>query len=126
MHVRSVAVTAGLPAMLALLALAAWAGDISGTWTGQINGPDGNAFNLTYSFKQDGDKLTGTVAGPQGDPIPLEEGKVNGDKISFSVHVEFNGSTKFTSEGTVKGEEITLTTKSDSGDLGPMTLKKQK
>jgi len=110
-----------------VLALAAWAGDISGTWTGQITGPDGNGFSLTYSFKQDGEKLTGTVAGPQGNSIPLEEGKVQGDKISFAVHVDFNGSTKFTSEGTVNGDEITLATKSESGDpLGAITLKKQK
>jgi hypothetical protein len=111
--------------LLALVALWAWAGDISGTWTGEINGPNGS-IALTYSFKQDGEKLTGTVAGPEGDPIPLEEGKVDGDKISFSVHVDFNGGTKFTSEGTVKGDEITLNTKSENGDLGPVTLKKQK
>jgi|SRR5580658_795821 hypothetical protein len=125
MQRRSVATAAGLAA---LLAVAAWAGDISGTWTGQLSGPDGNAFALTYSFKQDGEKLTGSVAGPQGDPIPLEEGKVQGDKISFTVHVEFNGGTKFVSEGTIKGEEITMTTKAEGGEAmgGPMTLKKQK
>jgi hypothetical protein len=119
--------TIGLAAGLAfLLSLAAWAGDITGTWVGQIAGPDGNGFSLTYSFKQDGEKLTGTVAGPQGDPIPLEEGKVQGDKISFVVHVAMNGGAKFTIDGTVKGEEITLNTKSDAMDMGPMTLKKQK
>jgi hypothetical protein len=125
MQGRSVVVAAGLAA---LLAVAAWAGDVSGTWTGQLSGPDGNTFALTYSLKQDGEKLTGTVAGPQGDPIPLEEGKVQGDKISFVVHVEFNGGAKFTSEGTIKGEEITLSTKSEGGEAlgGPMTLKKQK
>ena len=110
-----------------LLAVAAWAADVNGTWTGQINGPDGNSIPLTYSFKQDGEKLTGTVAAPQGDPIQIEEGKVQGDKISFAVHVEFNGGQKFLSEGTVKGEEITLSTKADGGDpLGTITLKKQK
>ncbi len=124
MRRHSIAVAAGLAA---LLALAGWAGDISGTWTGQLTGPDGNGISLTYSFKQDGEKLTGTVAGPQGDPIQIEEGKVQGDKISFSVHVDFNGGTKFLSEGTVKGEEITLNTKAEGGDpLGSMTLKKQK
>ena len=123
MQGRSVILGAGLAA---LLALAAWAGDISGTWTGQITGPDGNGFTLTYSFKQDGEKLTGTVAGPQGDPLPLEEGKVQGDKVSFSVHVDFNGGARFSSEGTINGDEITLKTKSENGDFGPITLKKQK
>jgi len=114
--------------LAAVFAVAAWAGDVSGTWTGQISGPDGNSFALTYSFKQDGEKLTGTVAGPQGDPIALEDGKVQGDKISFAVTVQFNGGTKFMSEGTVKGDEITLNTKNQTGEAlgGPMTLKKQK
>jgi len=124
MRRRTLALAAGV---LLLLAGAALAADITGTWAGQLSGPDGNGFTLTYSFKQDGEKLTGSVAGPQGDPLPLEEGKVQGDKVSFSVRVEFNGGTKFTSEGTIKGEEITLSTKSDSGDaLGSITLKKQK
>jgi hypothetical protein len=110
-----------------LLSAAAWADDISGTWTGQVSTPDGNGFSLTYSFKQDGEKLTGTVAGPQGDPLPLEEGKVQGDKVSFSVNAPFNGGTKFTSEGTIKGEEITLnTTAAGQAFGGPLTLKKQK
>ena len=114
-------------AALAVLAMAAWAGDISGTWTGEIQGPNGN-ISLTYSFKQDGEKLTGTVAGPQGDPINIDEGKVTGEKVSFSVNVPFNGGTKFVSEGTIKGEEITITTKAEGGEPlgGPMTLKKQK
>ena len=117
-----------LSVAVALFSLAAWAGDISGTWTGQLSGPDGNTFALTYSFKQDGEKLTGTVAGPQGDPLPLEEGKVQGEKVSFSVNVPFNGGTKFMSEGTIKGDEITLNTKAEGGEAlgGPITLKKQK
>jgi len=113
---------------VAWFAMAAWADDISGTWTGSISGPDGNSFALTYSFKQDGEKLSGSVTGPQGDPLPIENGKVQGDKISFAVNVPFNGGTKFLSEGTIKGDEITLNTKSEAGDAlgGPMTIKKQK
>ncbi len=110
-----------------LLAAVAWA-DVTGTWKGEVNGPDGS-ISLTYSFKQDGSKLTGTVTGPQGDPLELLEGKVDGAKIHFAVNVPFNGGTKFISDGTIKGDdEISLETKNDSGEsFGPgMTLKKQK
>ena len=112
----------------ALTVATAWAADITGTWKGEINGPNGS-FSLTYNFKQDGSKLTGTVTGPQGDPLELLEGKVDQSKIHFAVNVPFNGGTKFVSDGSIKGDdEISLETRNDSGDvLGPaITLKKQK
>jgi hypothetical protein len=110
------------PAGLASLLVA---GDISGTWTGMMVFGD-NQVPLTYSFKQDGAKLTGTVTGPGGD-IPLAEGKVEGDKLSFSVTVDMGGNpSKFTSTGTVKGEEIVLETKNEAFSSPPITLKRSK
>ena len=101
------------------------AGDISGTWTGSMAFGD-NQIPLTYSFKQDGAKLTGSVTGPGGE-IPLAEGKVEADKLSFSVTVDMNGTpSKFTSTGTIKGEEIVLETKNDAFSSAPMTLKRTK
>jgi hypothetical protein len=76
----------GTGVLFLLLATAAWAADVTGTWKGEVSSPDGNSFSLTYTFKQDGAKLTGTVLSPQGDDrLPLDNGKVEGDKISFSV-----------------------------------------
>ncbi len=88
-----------------------------------------NPFTLTYAFKQDGEKLTGTVTGPQGEPLPLNDGKVVGDKLSFNVKVDMGGNpAKFMSEGIIKGDEITLTTKVEGGEDfgGPMILKRVK
>jgi hypothetical protein len=118
----------GTGILFLLLATAAWATDITGTWKGDVSTPDGNTFTLTYTFKQDGAKLTGTVLGPQGDPLPLDNGKVDGEKISFSVKVDFNGGTTSSSEGIINGDEITLKTKADTGDMDmpPMTIKRQK
>jgi opacity protein-like surface antigen len=114
--------------LLAVVAGAALAADITGTWTGALSMGD-IQINLTYAFKQDGDKLTGSVTGPQGDLLPLKDGKVQGDKLSFYVTFEGpNGSAKISSEGTIKGEEITLNTKMEGGpgDFPPLTLKKSK
>ena len=118
----------GTAVLFLLFATAAWAADVTGTWKGDSQGPDGNTFTLSYTFKQDGAKLTGTALGPMGDPLPIENGKVDGDKISFSVKVDFNGGMVLSSTGTIKGDEITLKTKVEGGDMEmpPMTIKRQK
>jgi hypothetical protein len=113
--------------LLLLTGIAAWAADVTGVWTGNVSSPNGD-FALTYTFKQDGTKLTGSVTG-HTDPIEIQEGKVEGDKISFFLQVDMGGGVvKFTSKGTIKGDEIVLTTTNDAGmDLaGEMTIKKQK
>jgi hypothetical protein len=113
----------------AIFCCAAFAADITGNWSGTMQMGD-QGFTLNYAFKQDGEKLTGSVTGPQGDPLPLKEGKVSGDKISFFVNVDMGGNAaKFTSEGVIKGEEITLTTKAEGMPDFPasaMVLKKAK
>ena len=63
-----------------------------------------------------------------GDPMPLIDCKLDGDKISFAVKVDMGGNAAtFSSKGTVKGDEITLTMTNDAGmDFGgEMKLKKQ-
>ena len=109
-----------------IFAGAALAADISGTWSGTMQMGD-NPLALTFVFKQDGEKLTGTVATPSGD-LPLSDGKVVGDKISFYVQADMGGTpTKFISEGVVKGDESTIATKTDGGeDYGSMVLKRFK
>ena len=111
-------------AALAALATAVWAADITGKWSAQMNGPDGGGMTMTFTFKQSGTKLTGTMDGPGGEPMQIQDGKVDGDKISFAV--SFN-QMKIVHEGVVKGDEITLTVKMDGGpgdSPGPMVLKR--
>ena len=117
-----------LTVLFGLLAVAAWAADITGTWVGSASAGGGD-FTLTYSLKQDGDKFSGTVQGPQGDPLPLIDCKLDGDKISFAVKVDMGGNVAtFSSKGVIKGDEIVLTTTNDAGmDMGgDMTIKRQK
>jgi hypothetical protein len=95
------------------------ASDMTGKWTTtDMKAPDGSAFTLMFDFKQDGTKLTGSVTGPQGDPLPFDNGKVDGDKFSFTV--TFNNMT-ITHNGTIDGDEIKMSTKSD-GDMPAMNM----
>jgi autotransporter translocation and assembly factor TamB len=103
-------------ALLALTAGVALAADVTGKWTGEMNGPDGNSMTLTFNFKQDGAKLTGTVEGPGGQALEVKDGKVDGDKISFVISLDGGGGEmKILHEGTISGDEITLNVKMEGG-----------
>jgi hypothetical protein len=101
------------------------AADLTGSWTSSIVTPNGDRIQITFTFKQDGAKLTGTVTGPQGDPVEISEGRVDGDKVYFNV--SFNGMT-IKHDGVATGDTIMLATKSDRADfpVGEMTLTRAK
>src|SRR4030095_5748929 len=105
---------------LGLLAALAIAADISGKWTGDMPGRGGETASTTFNFKADGEKLTGTMTGPQGE-IPLQEGKVAGNQISFSTT---GGNAKILFSGTVSGDTIKMTRTREGGQGRDFTLKK--
>lgn len=97
----------------------AFAADVSGKWAGEVPGRNGAA-NATFVFKVDGGKLTGSMTGPQGEAT-LEEGKVAGDKISFSTT---GGNAKILWEGTASGDQIKMTRTREGGQAREFTLKR--
>ena len=106
--------------MMAFTAASAFAAsDVTGTWTGNMVGPNGDSMPITFTFKLDGDQLPGTVASPMGDPMEITEGKVDGDNISFNV--SFNGMT-IKHEGVIAADTIKLTSKSDNGAFPDMEM----
>jgi hypothetical protein len=104
---------------LAAFAVVALGADVAGKWTGQVPSR-GEASTATFTFKVDGDKLTGSMSGQQGE-VALEEGKVSGDKISFSTP---GGNAKVRFEGTVAGNEIKMTRTREGGQAREFTLKR--
>ena len=105
--------------LLGLLTLTALAADVSGKWTAQVPGRGGQTREATFTFKADGNTLTGTVSGRQGD-MPIADGKIDGDTISFTQTLEFNGNTmKFLYKGTVSGDAIKFTRTRDGGEGEP-------
>lgn len=95
-------------AVLALVVSAALAADLNGKWKAESPGRDGQVRTTTFTFKVDGDKLTGSVSGRQNEN-PISEGKISGDEISFVVVRNMGGEErKIQYKGTVSGDEIKL------------------
>jgi len=60
--------------------------DINGKWTGMVKLPDNSTFELSYTFKVDSGKLTGTAHMPTCD-ASITDGMINGNDFSFNVPV---------------------------------------
>ncbi|MBM3793814.1 MAG: hypothetical protein FJW31_07045 [Acidobacteria bacterium] len=81
-----------------------WAADISGKWKASVPTPNGNTHEVQMNFKQDGEKLTGTVGNHEGD-TEIVDGKVVGDQVSFAINRP-NG--QIALAGTAAGDEMKL------------------
>jgi hypothetical protein len=105
-----------LAAALLVAATSAFAADLNGKWTAQVPGREGQMREQTFTFKVDGEKLTGTVSGMQGD-IEIKDGTVKGDDIAFTVIRSFQGNeVKVNYKGKVAGQEIKFTSQREGGD----------
>jgi hypothetical protein len=104
--------------LLGLLALTAMAADVTGKWTAQMPGRNGQTRESTFNFKVDGNTVTGTISGPRGD-MEISDGKIDGDTITFSQTMEFNGNTmKILYKGTVSGDSINYPRPREGGGGG--------
>ena len=95
-----------LPALMFLvLAVAACCADSAGNGSGRWLDPAGGQ-QYTLTLKQDGANLTGAVSSGE-DVMPIRDGKVSGDKVSFVVARTWgNRETTMTYTGRVIGDEI--------------------
>jgi hypothetical protein len=84
------------------------AADVTGKWTGEVEGRNGKR-PITMNLKADGATLTGTVTARNAD-TPISDGKIDGDNISFAMTFEGNnGKVTINYKGTVSGDEIKFT-----------------
>jgi len=85
------------------------AADVDGKWAGSIDTPMG-AINVGFTFKADGAALTGTQTGMDGMEIAIKNGKIDADKISFVVSLDFGGMMfDLNYTGVVKPDNIVIT-----------------
>src|ERR1041385_3493929 len=92
--------------LMAVFALVASAADVSGNWKGTAEGPNG-AIERSFTFKQDGSKLTGETNSQYTGKSTINDGKVEGDSISFSINANFGGNEmKIGYKGKIAGDTI--------------------
>jgi hypothetical protein len=98
-----------LALVLAASAVLSLGADLTGKWKGAMPGRDGNTRDIAFDFKQEGDKLGGTMVGMMGNSVPISDGSVKGDDVKFTVKMAF-GDREFTMnyEGKVAGSELQL------------------
>jgi hypothetical protein len=103
-----------LKTVLILLLLAAIstplsAADASGKWTGQmVIGMDAKTIPFVMDLKLDGSTLTGTFCFRDctGNKQPIQNAKIVGDVVSFSIVTDTSDVPQFDFQGTISGDEI--------------------
>jgi len=100
-------------------AVPALAADISGQWTATFDTQVGEQ-HYVYTFKVDGEKLTGTAKSDNG-TSEIQNGTVKGDDVSFVENLNYQGQQlTITYTGKVSGDEIHFTR--DVGGFGKEEL----
>src|SRR6188768_4454514 len=84
---------------------------VDGNWKGTRETPNGT-FEVNYTFKVEGSELKGTWKTQFGE-APLEKGKVDGKKFSFSI--SFNDTTINSTGELVNENEILI--KNERGEM---------
>ncbi len=82
------------------------AADATGTWKWSATF-GGNSVETVLKLKQEGDKLTGTITGFQGQDNEIKDGKLADGKVSFKVVTDFGGAPRTTTyTGTLEGDSL--------------------
>lgn len=104
-----------LPVLFALFAFSALAADISGNWKATAEGPNG-ALERTFTFKQEGTKVTGETTSEFTGKSTITDGKVEGDSVTFTVAAKFGDQDiKLSYKGKIAGSEIKFTSEMAGG-----------
>ena len=91
--------------------------DVTGAWESTVQSPEG-AMTSAATYKQDGEKLTGTHVGQMGE-MPLT-GTVKGNEIAYTISIDAGGQQfALAYKGKVDGDTITGTV--DFGGMGSAT-----
>lgn len=105
--------------LFVITALAALGADLNGNWKATAETQNGTV-ERTFTFKVEGNKLTGETVSQMMGKSALMDGKVDGDNLSFSIKVNFQGNEMTMNyKGKVTGNELKLTA---SGGDGQFTI----
>ena len=103
-----------LLAVVAICACAVLAADISGNWKATADGPNG-AMERTFTFKVDGNKVTGETTSSMLGKSTITDGKMEGDTVTFSITAKFgDNEMKIDYKGKIGGDQIKFTSSSSA------------
>ena len=103
-----------LTILVAVFSIAAsHAEGISGKWKASVESPQGT-MEMTYTFKVDGEELTGFISTPMGD-LEINNGKVNGSEFSFDIDMM---GTAMPNKGKLEGDVIKIKMEMPGGGQG--------
>jgi hypothetical protein len=101
--------------LLGCLTSLVWAADVTGKWSAESENGQPWVFNL----KSDSGKVTGTMQHTEGQDRPINEGKLEGNDISFSVDSEWQGNPiTLVFKGRISGDEMQLRVDTKDGNWG--------
>jgi hypothetical protein len=116
---------AALVVVVLALGFTAFAADIDGTWTATFDTQIGEQ-HYTYTFKADGDKLTGTAKNDMGE-TQIVDGTIKGNEISFTENLKFQDqSISIKYKGQLDGDQINFTREVVSFATEKFVAKRQK
>jgi hypothetical protein len=107
--------------VLAILTSPVFAADAAGTWKGSISTIVGIS-ECTIILKTEGEKIGGTVR-MDVFGADITNGRLDGNKISFTVNMDFG---TLTYEGVVSGDELRFIVSAPDGSYAPLHCKRQK
>jgi len=77
--------------LMALASASASAKDFTGKWLYSWSRQDGTKVETTFDLKQDGEKVTGTVSGMNGQKTEISDGAIKDGLLIFKVVRERDG-----------------------------------
>jgi hypothetical protein len=93
---------------------------VDGKWMGEIQGGRGPQM-VTFTFKTDGGKVSGTYQGARGGEVALEDVSLSGSTLKFKrKQMGRNGEVTFSYTGTVSGDEIKFKQEQEGGQGMPV------
>lgn len=95
-----------LIAAVVLTTSSMFAGNVDGKWSGHIDTPTGRV-PVGFVFKTEGSSLAGSTTGIDGTDLPLKNGKIKEQVVSFTVDMDLGGMpAELAYRGVVFGDKI--------------------
>ena len=102
--------------LLLFITTGAMAADLAGTWSGSFK-PEGGEHDIPQliTLKVDGKAVSGSAGPNAGEQYPIENGSINGNKVSFQVTtVEWEFTYNLTADGDVLTGDLKLESTTES------------